>query len=86
MALSIKKAETERLARLLAKETGESITQVIEEALRERLERVRRRRRPKHVPATIEAILRRVDALPTIDTRSEDEILGYDEHGFPRPW
>ena len=32
----------------------------------------------------IEEILRRVDAMPTLDTRSADEILGYDEHGLPR--
>jgi hypothetical protein len=25
-----------------------------------------------------------VDALPTLDSRPEDEILGYDEHGIPR--
>jgi hypothetical protein len=28
-------------------------------------------------------ILRRVDALPILDFRSEDEILGYDENGLP---
>ena len=28
-------------------------------------------------------ILRRVDLLPVLDPRSEDEILGYDEHGLP---
>jgi hypothetical protein len=27
--------------------------------------------------------LRRVDALPLLDFRSEDEILGYDENGLP---
>jgi hypothetical protein len=32
----------------------------------------------------LEEILRRVDALPTQETRSEDEILGYDEHGTPQ--
>ncbi len=29
-------------------------------------------------------ILRRVEAMPTLDDRSPDEILGYDEHGVPR--
>lgn len=28
-------------------------------------------------------ILRRVDALPILDSRSEDEMLGYDENGLP---
>jgi hypothetical protein len=31
----------------------------------------------------IEDILGRVDALPTLDPRSPDEILGYDKHGLP---
>jgi len=34
--------------------------------------------------AEIEALLRRVDAMPTLDNRSSEEILGYDEHGLPR--
>lgn len=29
------------------------------------------------------AVLRRVDALPVLDGRPADEILGYDEHGLP---
>jgi hypothetical protein len=28
-------------------------------------------------------LLRRVDALPTIDSRTANEILGYDERGLP---
>jgi antitoxin VapB len=82
MALSIKNTETERLARLVAKETGESITQAIQQSLRERFDRLRRRRRQR-ISESIEEILRRVDALPVLDARSEDEILGYDEHGLP---
>ena len=31
----------------------------------------------------LNAILARVDALPTLDERSEDEILCYDENGLP---
>lgn len=31
----------------------------------------------------IDEILRRVDSLPILDSRPEDEILGYDEHGLP---
>jgi hypothetical protein len=33
----------------------------------------------------LEDILRRVDSLPIVDSRSEDEILGYDEQGLPEP-
>jgi antitoxin VapB len=86
MALSIKNSETERLARIVAKETGESITQAIQQALRERINSLHRTRRQKRASESVEEILRRVDALPVLDTRPEDEILGYDERGLPRRW
>jgi antitoxin VapB len=41
MALNIKNDETQKLARELARLTGESMTAAITEAVRERLERVR---------------------------------------------
>ena len=34
-------------------------------------------------PEQVEDILKRMDALPTLDERSEDEILGYDQDGVP---
>ena len=83
MALSIKKSETERLARLVARETGETLTDAIEQALKERLERLQRSRRSRLTSERLEDILRRVDALPDLDSRSADEILGYDKHGMP---
>jgi antitoxin VapB len=84
MALSIKNQETERLARQVAKETGESLTEAIQKALQERWERLKARRRSQVLASQIEDLLRRVDALPTLDSRPDDEILGYDEHGMPR--
>jgi antitoxin VapB len=45
MALTIKNEETERLARELAKLTGETLTAAIAVALRERLDRLRNERR-----------------------------------------
>ena len=32
----------------------------------------------------LEDIVRRVHVLPTLDSRPEDEILGYDSQGLPR--
>ncbi len=84
MALSIKNAETERLARQIARETGESLTEAIQQALKERFERLSQRRRGRIMTEKLEDILRRIDALPTLDTRPEDEILGYDSQGIPR--
>ena len=84
MALSIKNDETERLARQVASETGESLTEAIQKALQERLERLKVRHRRHILFGQVDDLLRRVDALPTLDSRPEDEILGYDDHGIPR--
>lgn len=39
---------------------------------------------PKVTAEELLAIGRRCAALPVLDHRSEEEILGYDEHGIPR--
>ena len=83
MGISIKNQKTERLARELARATGESLTAAIGRALEERLERVEERRSPVDRLALARAAMRRVDALPVLDHRSADQILGYDEHGLP---
>jgi antitoxin VapB len=84
MPLSIKNEATERLARQVAGETGESLTEAIQKSLEERWERLKRHRKGHIVTAQIEDLLRRVDALPNQDSRPEDEILGYSEDGIPR--
>jgi antitoxin VapB len=83
MGISIKNDHTEQLARELARETGESLTTAITRALEDRLRRVEGRRSPAEKLALARAALRRVDALPVLDERSPDQILGYDEHGLP---
>ncbi len=83
MPLSIKDPETDRLARELSKATGESITNAVAIALQERLERVRGRASGPGLAQELTAIAVRCAQLPVIDDRSEDEILGYDEHGLP---
>jgi antitoxin VapB len=43
------------------------------------------RREPAPIDrAGIEAISRKIAALPVLDSRTPDEILGYDEFGIPR--
>ena len=37
----------------------------------------------EHQRKSVDELLRRVDALPTIDSRAADEILGYDKNGLP---
>lgn len=83
MALSIKDHETERLARTLAARTGESITIATRRALEERLRRLGSDTRKAALLEDLEAIQRRWNALPVLDNRTPDEILGYDENGLP---
>jgi antitoxin VapB len=85
MALSIRNPETEKLARQVSRLTGETLTDAIGKSLRERLERLKRNRGRSReaVRKDIDEILARVDALPELDTRTPDEIIGYDENGLP---
>lgn len=83
MAFSIKNDEADRLARQLAALTGESITETVVRSLRERLIRqqpVKKRMRTGTELAKMAAKFKR---LPVLDSRSADEILGYDENGLP---
>jgi antitoxin VapB len=84
MALSIKNIEVERLARELAEKTGESLTGAIQTALQERVERLKRQRKSLILLGQLREILHRVDQLPVLDSRSPDQIIGYDENGLPR--
>jgi len=84
VALSIKDDQTDYLAREVARRTGETLTEAIRTALTERLQRLSGRRRAPSVKERLYEILHRIDALPNLDDRSEDEILGYDENGLPR--
>jgi antitoxin VapB len=82
-SLNIKNAEAHELARTLAEETGESMTNAVTEALRERLERVRSRNNGDATLRAMREISARTAELlkgPPID---HAELL-YDENGLPK--
>jgi len=83
MSLNIKHPEAEKLAKFLASKTGESITEAVIVSLRERLLREER----KHVLISLKDELlkigQRCAAMPDLDKRKPDEILGYNEIGLP---
>lgn len=82
MALSIKSDEADRLARELAARTGESLTEAVVTALRERLVRQRARQGPA-MNMRLARLQSDVRALLVIDPRTPDEIMAYDRHGLP---
>jgi antitoxin VapB len=83
MAINIKSPEVDGLARELAKVTGETITEAIRISLEERLQREKGRRRARRLRDDLAAIRARSSRLPVLDTRTEDETLGYDRKGLP---
>jgi antitoxin VapB len=85
MALSIRNPDTEKMARQVSRLTGETLTEAIGKSLEERLVRLKRYRGSgrEAIRKDIDEILARVDALPDLDTRTPDEIIGYDENGLP---
>lgn len=86
MPLSIKDPEANRLARMIAQRTGETMTQVVIKALREYLAREQRKTQStaeiESLVSEIMAISRQFASLPLRDSRSLEEML-YDENGLP---
>jgi antitoxin VapB len=83
VAILIKDQEADQMIRTLAERTGESITDAVKQAVRERL---------KHVPLNEDEIAARkrklaqlytyFDSLPVINEHlTNDEIVGYNEFG-----
>ncbi len=84
MALNIRNVEAENLAAELARRTGESKTEAVTKALRDRLARVNRERTKRRLADELEEIAEHCASLPVLDARSAEAILGYDEAGLPR--
>ena len=84
MPISLKSPEADMLARKLAAVTGESITEAVTVAMRERLAREEHKQDDRiSMVEDLMAIARHCASLPVLDTRSEDEIMGWDENGLP---
>ncbi|MFN8469931.1 MAG: type II toxin-antitoxin system VapB family antitoxin [Caldilineaceae bacterium] len=78
MALRIDTPEADHLAKYI----GESVANAVIVALRERLERKKRRGQPTLAEELVR-IGKECAALPALDNRTADEILGYDDNGLP---
>jgi antitoxin VapB len=82
MSLNIKDPEAHRLAQQIARATGETMTRVVTEALRERLIRLERRSALAGVEELLAIAARAASHVkrPYVD---HAELL-HDEHGLPR--
>ena len=83
MALNIKNPEAHRLAHDLAEATGGSLTDAVTGALRDSLAAMDRASSFEVLWAEVKEIQDFLSELPDRDTRSPEEILGYNEQGLP---
>jgi antitoxin VapB len=84
MALHLRNREAEQLAAELSRLTGESKTEAVTKALRDRLARVRRERTKRSLADELEEIAEHCASLPVLDSRRAEEILGYDQVDLAR--
>jgi antitoxin VapB len=78
--LYIKNPAAHKLAEKVSKKMGVTLTEAVIRSLEAQL---RGPARPIDWNK-VDAISRKIAALPVLDSRSDDEILGYDEFGLPR--
>jgi antitoxin VapB len=82
MSLNVKDPEAHRLAQAIADETGESLTKIVIDSLRERYEKLEKRRGRASLEELM-AIAKRASRSVNRPYVSHDELL-YDEHGLPK--
>lgn len=79
MNLRINDPRIEELAQELAKQTGEPLDEAVRRALQERLTREAGKAERQE---RLKALVAELDAIPVLDNRPADEILGYNERGL----
>lgn len=86
MAINIKSPDAEKLVRELAELTGESITDTIQHAVRERLtrERLRKLGSVERSWTRLQRIQERIASISPVSERVLEDVVGYDEHGVPK--
>ena len=84
MSLNIKNPATVALVDELARRQGINKTAAIHQALTERLHRLGHSEIPKdRLLVDLRAVRKRIARLPELEKRSDEDIVGFDEHGIP---
>jgi len=84
MVLEVTHPDMDKLIRELVRFTGETVSQAIVNSVHERLVREQQRQsEQKSIKHELLRIGRECAALPVLDSRSADEIIGYNSIGIP---
>jgi antitoxin VapB len=82
MGVSIKSAEAERKLRRVSRLLGKSMTATVIELADGKLREIDAKKDRERIHRAVDRIVRRVKALPVLDERTDDEILGYNKDGL----
>jgi antitoxin VapB len=82
MGVSIKSAEAERKLRRVYRLLGKSMTATVIELADGKLREIDAKKDRERIHRAVDRIVRRVKALPVLDDRTDDEILGYNKDGL----
>ena len=82
MGVSIKSAEAERKLRRVSRLLGKSMTATVIELADGKLKEIDAKKDRERIHRAVDRIVRRVKALPVLDERTDDEILGYNKDGL----
>ena len=82
MGVSIKSAEAERKLRRVSRLLGKSMTATVIELADGKLKELDAKKDRERIRRAVDRIVRRVKALPVLDERTDDEILGYNKDGL----
>jgi antitoxin VapB len=77
--LYIKNPVAHRLAEEISKRTGATLSDAVISALQDKVQQAGRAVNR----AKVDALCAKIQALPVLDSRTPDEILGYDDLGIP---
>jgi antitoxin VapB len=80
--MNIRSAKVDQLAQRLARLTGEDVETALERAIEERLSRVALPTSANR-NAALASFFDQVSRMPVPDSRTVDEIVGYDGRGLP---
>ena len=81
MPITLKNDKVEKMAREVARLSGRNLTDAIGHALEDQLRQLNQVQRAPRTRQILMDIAQRCADLPDKDTRSPDEILGYDDIG-----
>lgn len=82
MGVSIKSAEAERKLRRVSRLLGKSLTATVIDLADGRLKEIDARKDRERIHRSVDRIVARVKTLPVLRHGTDEELLGYNEHGL----